>query len=104
MISFADAPGTLFNRLGKLGKVLKYLHDYQNNQYYNLGDLTYGAVAQYNAEPDIQAIIGANYLNAMTPPESIANLVQQVAVQTINRVVYRDNPQISQTLSQLNTL
>jgi hypothetical protein len=104
MLSFANAPGNLFNRLGKLGKIISQIQTYQLAQYQNLVNPTTGAYPQFVSEPDIQSLIGSQFLSQLSGPESVSSLCQQVAQQIINRMVFRDNPQISQTLSQLNIL
>jgi hypothetical protein len=103
MISFSNATGNLFNRLGKCGLSISQMRINQSAQLQNLTNTTTGIVAQFNAESDIQAIVGSAYISQLNS-DSIGNLASQVADQTINRMVFRDNPQISLTLTQLNTL
>lgn len=103
-ISFASAPGNLFNRLGKLGLLLSEMRDYQLAQLTNMTNTTTGVVAQFDAESDLQAIMGSSYIGALTAPESVGNTAQQLAVATVNRVVFRDNPRIFQNLQSQNTI
>ena len=103
-ISFGSAPGLLFPRLGKCGLILKQVRTYHNSQYTNFTDATNGLVAQFTAEPDIQASVGGGYLGGLAGAESAANVAKTVAAQTINRIVYRDNPRLGQTLTSLNTV
>ncbi len=104
-ISFAGSPGDLFNRLGKLGLAIKQFKTYQTAQLTNFTDTTNGIVAQYNSESDIQAVMGDNYIQLLdSGASSLGSVMQQMADDTVNRVVYRDNPQLGQTLTQENTL
>lgn len=103
MLSFANATGNLFNRLGKLGLLIKQFSTYQSSQLPNLIDVSNGVVGQYNQESDIQAIIGDAYIGLLNNA-TIGSLVQNMAARTINRMVFRDNPQISQTLTSQNIL
>lgn len=102
MLSFGTQTGNLFPRLGKLALLIKQMRSYQLAQYANMTDATNGVVAQYDSESDIQALIGSTYISNLATPESIAQTAQSIAQQTINRMVFRDNPQISQTLQSLN--
>lgn len=105
MLSFADATGNLLNRLGKLGALVAQARSFMSSQEDNMIDEADGVVGQYNAEPDIQALVGSVYiglLNGSAAP--FGALAQNVASQTINRMVFRDNPRISQNLQTLNTL
>lgn len=103
MISFADATGNLFNRLGKLGAIIGNLRDYQDTQETAMIDAVTGVVAQYNAEPDIQAQMGSAYIGLLNSAGLIGQTAQSIAAATINRVVYRDDPQLNQTLTSMNT-
>lgn len=105
MISFASATGNLFNRLGKLGNIIKQLRSYQSTQYTNMIDPSSGIEGQYEGEPDIQAINGSAYISLLNSAGSgIGSTYQSMAEQTINRMVFRDNPRINQTLTANNTL
>lgn len=104
MISFTDATGNLFNRWGRLGKVISALMSYQSSQYTNLIDETSGIVPQFNTEPDIQAQVGGSYIGQLDTPGSIGGLMQTVAISTVNRVVYRSDPLYDLTLTQEATL
>lgn len=102
-ISFADAPGNLFNRWGRLGKTIDELMSYQQAQLTNFTDETSGVVGQYNAESDIQAIMGNSYISLLDGgAASVGGTMQSMATATANRVVFRDNPQLGQTLTQAN--
>lgn len=103
-ISFASATGNLFNRIGKLGAVLANARSSQNTQNTALTSTSTGIVAQFNAEPDIQALTGQAYIGELNSIGSIGNLMRAVAEQTVNRIVYRDAPRIGQTLESLNTV
>lgn len=104
MLSFASATGNLFNRIGKLGLLIKQMRSYQNSQLTNLIDTTNGVVAQYNGESDIQALIGSSYMNQLNNAGSIGSLAAQVAETTINRMVFRDQPQLAQNLISIQTV
>lgn len=101
-ISFASATGNLMNRLGKLGLMVSQARAYQAAQLTNITDTTNGAVAQFNAESDIQAILGSSYVGVVNGVTGAGSVAQQVAQATVNRMVYRDNPQPGQTLTQGN--
>lgn len=105
MINFNSGTGNLFNRIGKLGLLFKQVRTFQTSQLSNITDTTNGAVAQYNAESDLQALLGGAYISQLNVGgTNVGALIQNVAQQTVNRMVFRDNPQISQTLQQLNVL
>lgn len=104
MLSFANTPGALFNRLGKLGGLVQSLYAYQQTQLSNMINIPNGVTAQFNSEPDIQAMMGSNYIAQLSSPEGIASLAQQIAAITVSRMVYRDDPQYNQTLTQQNVL
>lgn len=104
-LSFASSPGNLFNRWGKLGLLVKQAKAYQASQLTNFTDVTSGAVAQYNSESDIQALIGAAYIGQLdTPGGVVGPLAADVAQQTLNRMIFRDNPQLGQTLTSGDTV
>lgn len=100
MISFADAEGNLFNRLGRLGKVIDELIIYQAAQFTNLIDETDGIVPQFDTEPDIQAIVGGQYIGQLNAPGGVGGMLQSVAIATVSRMVFRDNPLYNLTLTQ----
>lgn len=104
MLSFADAPGNLFNRIGKLGNLLQEMDAYQAAQLFNITDTTFGAVAQYNGESDIQALLGGAYIGQLNGVGMVGTMSRAVAGATVNRMVFRDNPQIAQNLVSLNVL
>lgn len=97
-LSFANAIGNLFNRLGKMGAVVKQLRSYQNTQNTSITDPTSGITAQLNAEPDVQAIIGNSYIGLLNAVGGAGYTMQNAAQATLNRMVFRDNPQQGQTL------
>jgi hypothetical protein len=103
MLSFASAPGNLFNRWGKLGKVLGDLRDYQDTLEADMINTVNGIVAQFDAESDIQAVMGSSYIGILSGTSgSIAGTLQQIAALTANRMVFRDNPRLNQTLQSAN--
>ncbi len=105
MLSFASAPGNLFNRLGKLGLTIKSLKAAQATLLTNYTDTVNGVVAQYNAESDLQALMGGSYIGLLNGiADSNGSLMQQLAEVTSNRMVFRDNPRLNQNLSQSNNL
>lgn len=103
-INFTSATGNLFNRLGKLGVIIKNIRSLQVLQQPALIDVTTGIVAQYNAEPDIQAIVGSSYINLLNSGITPATTMQRMAAATVNRMVYRDNPSVNGSLTSGNTL
>lgn len=104
MIPFNTNPGGLFDRLGKLALLLSEMRDYQDTQLNYTTNTTNGVVAQFDAESDIQAMMGNSYQSILSGPENAGGVASQMAVATINRMVYRDNPLPNQTLNQQNTL
>ena len=104
MISFASAPGNLYNVLGKIALMVKNLRSYQGTLLTTMTDTTNGVVAQLNSESDIQAIMGGAYIGIESSTDSsIGSTVQSLAAATVNRKVFRDNPQLGQTLTNANT-
>lgn len=86
-----------------MGKIIAQNKTSQTAQNTNLTDLTNGLLGQFVNEPDIQAIVGSGYagvLNAIG--SSAAGFLQSLAAQAVNRIVYRDNPQLNQNLSSVN--
>lgn len=103
-LSFADAIGNLFNRLGKLGLLLKQVRTYQDAQLTNMTDTTSGVVGQFNGESDIQAIMGSSYIGLLDAGGSnILGVAQNIAQATVNRMVFRDSARLNQTLQTSNT-
>lgn len=102
MLSFGSATGNLFNRLGKCGLLIKQMMLNQVAQFPNLVSVDTGLVAQFNAESDIQALIGSSYISQLNS-DGIGGISQSVADQTINRMIFRDNPRINLTLTSSNT-
>jgi len=103
MLIFTDTPESLFVRLGRLGKVIADTSAYQQTLFVDLINEDSGIVPQYNNEPDIQSIVGGSYIGTVDAPGSVGGLMQSVAVQTINRQVFRDTPLYNLTLTQNNT-
>lgn len=103
-LSFNNATGNLFNRLGKLAALIKNAKSYQTTQQTAMINTTTGVVAQYNGEPDIQALMGSAYIGQLNGFGGIGSLAQSIARSTINRMVFRDNPQLFQTLTTAQTL
>jgi len=102
-ISFNGSAGDLFNRLGRYAKLLREVRTYQAAQLTNMIDTTVGVVAQLNEEPDIQAVMGSTYIGILQGSGQAALAsAQRLAQLTVNRQVYRDTPQFSQTLTQSN--
>ena len=96
--------GISFNIFGKLALLISQVRSYQNSQNTNLTDTTSGVVAQFNGEPDVQALVGSAYIGQLNAPGTIGGLAQNVARTALNRKIFRDNPRISQTLQSLNVL
>ncbi len=91
-----------FNRWGKLGLLVKASDAFQDTQVSNMTDVVSGVVAQFNAESDIQAQMGSQYIGlANGPGASFGAAASTIAELTANRVVFRDNPRIAQNLQQL---
>lgn len=104
-ISFQNQVGNLFNCLGRLGKMVDELKSYQDAQLTNSTSTTVGVVGQYNANPDIQAVMGSSYVSILDAAGSnIGGILQTMAIQTVNRFVYRDAPRLNQTLTSDSTV
>lgn len=102
-IPMSGSAGDLFDRFGKLGLLVQQMKSYQTQQLLNMTDTTDGVVAQYNAESDIQAEMGSNYIQLLDSPAStLGTFAQQMAVDTVNRMVFRDQPRLNQNLQQVN--
>ena len=94
--------GDLFNRVGKIGALIKNTRSYQATQLTSMTSTTTGVVAQFNAESDIQAEMGSSYIGLLNGFGNVGNFCQQMAQDTVNRMVFRDQPQLNQTLTQTN--
>lgn len=104
-IPLFGSTGALFNRLGKIGATIENLRSYQATQLAAFTDTTTGIVAQFDDESDIQALMGSSYITQLNSPGApLGSLMQQMAIATANRMVFRDNPRINQTLEQQNTV
>jgi len=101
-LSFSNATGNIFNRLGVIGGVLKNLRAYQTLQQGALTNTTTGVTGQFNSEPDLQAINGSTWIANVNAPEAVGQTMQQLAIQTLNRMIFESNPQLAQTWQQLN--
>lgn len=98
-IIFTNTPGALFNILGRLGSLIKEAKTDQTAQETN----ALAAIAQLDAMPDIQATLGATYIGMLNGIGGAAgNFAQSVAAAVVNRIVFDDNPQISQNLQSVN--
>lgn len=105
MLSFANATGNLFNRLGKLGALIANSDSYQATQVTAMVSPSTGVVAQLDAEADIQAIMGSSYIGvANSIGGNFGGVCQQIANAIVNRMVFRDNPQYGQTLQGGNII
>jgi hypothetical protein len=90
---------TSFNILGKLAALAKNLRTHHVAQEAALVDTTTGVTAQLNAEADVQALIGANYIGILAATTGVGGAAQQTAVAAVNRIVYRDDALPGQTLT-----
>lgn len=105
MLDFNSADGNLFNRLGQLARLISVMRSYQASQYFNLTDSS-RLIGQYTvAETDLLAA-ASNARNDVpnAAGSGVSSLVLQMAANTVNRLVFRDNPQAGQTETNLNTL
>lgn len=102
MLSFASATGNLYNRIGRLGNVLMNSRAYQLQQQNAMTNTTTGITAQYNNQPDLQAINGAAWIGIVNAAGNLGGTQKNLAVQTINRMIFQDAPQLNQTLQQIN--
>lgn len=105
MLSFLNANENLFNCIGSVGGMLELADSYMASQLTIMTDPATGAVIQFNNESDIQAIIGGSYQGVLnTTGGSAGTVAQQVSVAILNRKIFRDTPQLGQTLTSFNTL
>src|ERR1700684_1693884 len=91
----------LRNRIATLAAVLQSLKSYQTTLQTNLINTSSGIVAQYNAESDLQAEIGNSSIPLLNSPGAIGNKLSQLAEDTVNRMVFRDTPQLNQNLTNV---
>jgi hypothetical protein len=103
MLSFSDATGNLFNRIGRLGKLVSLSDAYGENLVTYFTDVTDGAVGQYDTESDLQALLGSTYQSFANSPSGVGGYMQGVAASTLSRMIFRDNPIILATLNGINT-
>ncbi len=102
MLSFSNAVGNLFPRLGKLGVMPSVIRTSQLSMLTAMTDPVNGVVAQYDSEADLQAVMGGAYLSILNGLEGAGSTAQNLASQTINRMIFRDSPQLGQTLQSAN--
>lgn len=79
------------------------MRSYQSSQEANFIGAA-GITSQLVGEPDLQALMGSAYIGQLNVPGTVGGLMQTLAREILNRMVYRDNPRISQTLTSLNVL
>lgn len=104
-ISFSSAVGNLYNRLGSIGALIANARTHQLIQLTAMTDTTTGVVAEFDSESDIQAIMGSSYISILQSIGStVSSTCQQMAEQTVNRMVFRDFARLNQNLTQTNTL
>lgn len=102
-LSFTDTTGNLFNRLGRLGKVIANAKSLQTDQETAFISLADGIIGQFEGESDIQALMGSTYIGLLNAiGSSSAGAMQTIARATVNRMVYRDYPQLNQNLTSIN--
>lgn len=101
-INFVGSPGAFFNALGKIGLAIKQVKSYQTAQKTNYIDANAGIYGQLNGAVDIQALISQAYLTDFTGPENACSTVQNIAQLYANRLVWLDNPQSGQDLTNVN--
>lgn len=103
-LGFGSAIGNFFNILGKCGAVVGVIDTAQTDLLADLTGTTDGLTAQLAVEPDLQSYVGGSYVSNLNSLASVCGQMKQVAVQAVNRLVFRDNPRPGQTLTQYNTL
>lgn len=100
-LSFSDSPQNLFNRWGRLGKIIAQNKSSQTTQLVNFNEV----IDQLDSEPDVQALVGSAYLGLVNQlGNGMGGSLQSYASAILNRMVFRDNPLLNQTLTQNNTL
>ena len=103
-LSFASAPGALFNILGKIGAFIANQRSNQATQFTALVSQATGIDPQLVNEPDIQAIIGSSYISLLDNIGNGGGTMQGLAAAAVNRKVFRAQAQYNQTLTQADTL
>lgn len=104
-IDFTNAVASFPSLIGKLGAVIANSRTLQQTQLTSLTNTTTGVVAQLDAESDVQAIVGSAYIGILNSLGGAAgSTMRQTAAAYANRLVFRDNPRINQTLQSSNTL
>ena len=98
-ISFNNSNGNLFNRLGALGELLRELRAYQGSLETDMTNATSGVTAELVGEPDLQALMGSQYIGALDSAGQVGQVAQQIAGKVADRIVFRDNPRPGQTLN-----
>ena len=96
------SPGNLFNVLGAMGNVVTNVNSFQTTLKPSLIDTTTGVTAQLANEPDLAAVIGSSWISLLASLETPAQTVQQLASSVINRLVFNYQPQLNQTLTNVN--
>jgi len=84
--------GGLFTRLGKIGRLVKDINVYQLSTFTN--DLE-AIVAQYDTERDLAAPLTQSGDGGKLAVGGFSGQLTTAAIGTINRMVFRDNPQLS---------
>jgi hypothetical protein len=93
-IPFNSNPGGLFNRMGALGALLADFQAYSNT---NIVDDFNAILAQYGTAPSIVSGVPDQQSSAQSGLMGNASLLQSIAQNTINLMVFLDNPQSSNT-------
>lgn len=103
-LGFGDSPSNLFNRIGRIGSVIKAIRACQNSNQANLIDGTIGLNVYLANEPDLQSIVGSNYVGILNGLMSSSSTLQNLAAKILSRMIYRDQPLPGQNLTTINTV
>lgn len=98
-LAFSSATGNLFNRLGALAELLRTLRVYQNDLNTDMTAASGGVTSELVSEPDLQALMGSNYLSALDSATNVGQIAQGIAERVVDRMVFRDSPRAGQTLT-----
>src|SRR5579859_826073 len=98
-IPFNVNPGGLFNRLGPIGQIVA---DLQTLVQTTLPADVTSVLNQYLTEPDLTALVPTQANAAKLSIASFDTSLQQLAAQTIERMVFRDHPVSSRSNPIIN--
>ena len=98
-LDFTDGTGNLFNRQGQLANWIRLINIFQNTTAPDpLDDIIEQYMTSAQTEPDLVAALQAvRYTTALTSIGGINAVIRQLASDTVQRMVWRDNPLLSRS-------